>query len=663
MIVTCDWETYYDQHYSLTKMSTADYILDHRFQSIMCAVKVNNAPTEIYIGHREIAQRFKHIDWSRSAFLAHNTRFDGAILGWRYGIEPAMYLDTLSMARATTHWKLGRSSLKAVSDYLGLPPKGDEVVRAMGKRLEDFSHTELNAYAEYCARDNDNCREIFDKLRPLFGGNELRLIDIIMRMFILPQVKLDPNVLAEHLNQVRTDKAQALAKVAHIDPAVFSSNQKFAALLETMGVDVPRKISPTTGYETPALAKNDRGFKELCMDESQPLEVQAILAARMNSKSTLEEKRTQKLLDQSLMDWPARSASEACRSGSDARLGEGQKGWGAVPLKYYGARPGRISGDDKVNWLNFRRGSKVRDAIVAPPGYRVVHRDASQIEARMVAWLARCKPQLEAFADPKRDLYCEFASTVYGRVVTKNEKELRFVGGKVPILQLQYASGPDKYRHTLFIGNGGMSVSIDEAEARRIVYHYRNTYPEIPELWEAGEFLIQRVIAVSRDGVWRRRDPRSRGGGVVALDPTHLENIVKPGFDALWLPNGMCIAYPNIRYERNPATNGLDKVYDDPYGGWRKIYGGKVTENISQALSRIIVTDIAVRTFDLTGYHPFLHTYDSLDYCVPEQDVEWWDKHLETEFAKRPTWAVDLPLASEGGWGRTLLAAERGDNQ
>ena len=635
MIVTGDFETYYSQAYSLTKMSEVDYILDPQFQTIMLALRIGDGPSEVLIGHDQVARKLATLDWPRVAWLSHNTRFDGSILAWRYGHTPALWLDTLSMARATTHWNIGRSSLKAVSDYLGLPPKGDEVVRAIGKRLEDFTPAELDAYASYCIRDNENCRAIFDKLRPLFSAEELCLIDLVLRMFITPQVRLDKNVLAEHLHQVRAEKTAAFDKVAFIDKSVFSSNQKFAALLESYGVDVPRKISPTTGEETYALAKGDRAFKELLMNDSLPVEVQAILAARVNAKSTIEETRAQKLLDLSLKWWPQGSA------------------WAPVPLKYSGARTHRLSGDAGMNWQNFKRGSRLREAVVAPPGYRIVHRDASQIEARTEAWLAGCKTLIDAFTQG-RDVYSEFASGVYNRRVTKENKLERFVG-KTCILGLGYQTGWEKLRHTLFIGNGGISVSIDEDEAKRIVYHYRNEYHEITILWSTAEYMLQKTIGRSR--------PLKKQ--LVYSEPhvgLAIEQVIKPGFDSLWLPSGLCISYPNIRYERNLSTNQFEMVYDDPYGGWRKIYGGKATENITQALARIIVTNIAVRVFEQTRRHPFLSTHDSLDYCVPESEAEWWDQTLEREFAVRPEWAPDLPLASEGGWGRTLLAAEKVEN-
>lgn len=651
MIVTGDFETYYGQAYSLRNLSTAEYILDSRFQTIMLALKVNDGPSEVFIGHDAIAKRLSAVDWDNTAWLSHNTNFDGSILAWRYGYAPALYLDTLSMARATTHWVLGRSSLEKVSEYLGLPPKGHEVTKAMGKRLEDFLTGplgELASYVEYCRRDNDNCYEIFKRLRPVFPNTELRLIDLICRMFIQPQTLLNPTVLAEHLNQVKAEKQQILNQVAHVDKSVFSSNQKFAALLESYGVEVPRKISPTTGDETYALAKNDRVFKELCQDDSLSLEVQALLAARLGVKSTLEETRTEKLLQHSLRSWHADGVRNRAATGVCSR----SRGWAAVPLKYYGARTGRLSGDGGENWQNFKRGSRIREAVVAPEGYRIAHRDASQIEARMVAWLAGCQHLMQAFAQG-RDVYSEFASTVYQRPITKADTKERFVG-KTGILGLGYGCGGPKFRHMLFIGNGGISVNVSEEEAQRIVWHYRSTYPEIKDLWERCGWLLQQVSSLNR--------PLPPGKASHTPDISARQGIpVKVGFDALWLPNGMCIAYPRLRLERMP-DNSFAMVYDDPYGGWRKIYGAKCTENISQALARIIVTDIAVRIYDLTGYHPFLSTHDSLDYCVPESEVEWMDQELTRQFAIVPAWAEGLPLASEGGWGKTLLAAEKKEN-
>lgn len=626
MIVSGDFETYYDKDYSLSKMSEVEYILDPRFEVIMLSLKIDNGMSKVYVGQRDINTALSKLYWDNVAWLSHNTRFDGSILAWRFGYVPKLYLDTLSMARAVTHWWIGKSSLKAMSEFLKLPPKGDEVVRALGKRLADFTMLDLAAYAAYCNRDNDNAYDIFQALRSHVPTPELRVIDMVLRMFILPQVYLEPELIEEHLNEVRAEKTRALNQVAGIPKDRFSSNQKFAELLTHYGVVVPTKVSSSTGEDIPALARGDWDFKELCADTSQPAIVQALLATRMSVKSTIDETRAEGLLRLAQTTWPTQG-----------------NGWATVPLKYSGARTHRLSGDGGLNFQNLRRASTLKKSLHAPPGYRINHRDASQIEARMTAWMSGCATLIEAF-DQGRDVYSEFATIVYGRLITREDTLERFVG-KTGILGLGYGCGPPRFRHMLFIGAGGVSLKVELREAETIVYTYRSEYPEIPELWDKFNDLLWDMV-------------KER-----ACSPTLLARVpIDPVREALFLPNDLCIHYPGLNYIYS-SSNRREICYDDPYGGTRKLYGAKVVENVSQALARIVVTDIALRIHATTGYYPWLSTHDSLDYCVPVSEAEDMDRELAQEFARRPSWAVDLPLASEGGWGETLFDAERGMNQ
>ena len=633
MILTGDFETHFTKDYSLTKMSEVEYVLDPRFEAIMLSLKRDDNPSEVHVGEPAIRQALSSVDWSKTAWLSHNTRFDGAILAWRFGHVPGLYLDTLSMARATLHWVIGKSSLRAISEALKLAPKGTEVENARGKRLVDFTPEELDRYKAYCIRDNENCWEIFQALRAHFNPSELKLIDLVLRMFVLPQVRLDERVLDQHLAEVRREKQAALAEVSGIDKSVFSSNVKFAKLLEDHGVDVPMKISPTTGSEIPAIARNDWAFKELCADGNQPPIVQALLATRMSVKSTIDETRAESLLGISRTTWPTQGI-----------------GWAPVPLKYSGARTHRLSGDGGTNWQNLRRGSLIRKAIVAPEGYRIVHRDASQIEARMVAWLAGCDTLLSAFAEG-RDVYSEFASVIYSKPVTKADVMSRFIG-KTAILSLGYSAGAARFRHMLYIGSGGISKKVSLDEAGEIVDTYRNTYREIPKLWRNCNKLLDKMV---KDLQATDQDKTTVFGSILDRVP------VLPTRDSLWLPNNLCIRYPDLDY--HDTGDDLEMCYKDAYGAYRRIYGAKIVENISQALSRIIVTNIILRVEQVTGYHPWLSCHDSLGYCVPEGEAKAMDAELERQFAQRPSWAADLPLASEGGFGRTLLDAERGVNQ
>jgi DNA polymerase len=372
-------------------------------------------------------------------------------------------------------------------------------------------------------------------------------------------------------------------------------------------------------------------------DETLPLEVQACLLARVGAKSTIEETRSVTLFNLSQRVW-----------------GDGVQGWMPVPLKYYGAHTGRPSGDGGFNFTNFRRGSPIRDAITCDPDERIIHRDSSQIEARMVAWLADCETLLDAFRQG-RDIYSEFASRFYGRKITKANVVERFVG-KGCILGLGYGMGGPRLKRQLRIGSGGVSVDLTEDEAEVLKRFYRESYPEIPELWLRGEMVLSRIMVDPDD----RLNPTFQRLGRASTNFGMPIKAITEGSEAIWLPNGLCINYPRLRYEWAP--DGTSILYDGPRKQPKYLFGGKVVENICQALARIVITDVMVRTFQETGYHPILTTYDSLDYLVPASEAHAMDVYLAHAFARTPTWAVGLPLASEGGWGRTLAEAEKGVN-
>jgi DNA polymerase len=662
MIVTLDYETTYlpAQKYSLTNMSTVDYLLDPRYETIMCAMKKGAGRTECEIGHRYVAHMLASVDWPNVAMLSHNAQFDASILYWKYGYVAGLYLDTVAMARALTHPHIGRSSLAKVAEYLGLPPKGTEVVNAANKTLSMFTSQELYEYMRYCKHDCDLAYQIFQRFIRVFPKQELSLIDQTVRMFVDPQVKLNPTKLSAYSFQLKAEMDQTLSRVAGMqfpvqatkksrDPIkeIFSSNPKFAAILEDLGVEVPMKISPTTGSLTWALAKNDRGFKELCDDASQPPEVQAVLAARLGVKSTIDQTRTDKLFNLSCANWPA-------------EFGGPGASWMPAPLSYGGAHTLRWSGSGGFNLQNIRRGSPIKDAIEAPPGMRIVHRDSSQIEARMVCWLARAMKLLMAFQQ-KRDVYSEFGTGFYKRLISKHTKQERQVS-KVAVLQLGYGSGIPKFNHSLYLAGLGADLEL----AKRVVNYYRFDFAkEVPKLWHALDDVLERMCMMNAPARYNDSGTMMTNYSAYNMGMTSqlwaLGKVFDVTAEGAWFPDGLAIQYPKIRkhtWMDDTGRNQSKVIYNDPYGGVKSLWGGSFLENISQRLACIVIKEAMKRIYHETKYHPFLTTHDSLDYCVPEGDVQWWDAYLEAEFERRPSWAPDLPLASEGGWGKTLLAAE-----
>lgn len=400
-ILTLDFETFYSQTYSLSKITTEQYVRDPQFETIGVAVKKNDEKTVWFSGDDEETQDFlNQFDWGNSLAIAHNAVFDMAILNWRYGVRPKRIVDTLSMARALVGANTS-VSLKSLAEYFGIGEKGTEVVNALGKRRADFTPEELRRYGHYCVNDVELTRTLFDALVDMgFPTDEFKLVDLTTRMFTEPVLELDATLLADHLRTVQATKEELLSKVL-VDKSQLMSNPQFAELLKARGVEPPMKISPTTGKETFAFSKSDEAFKELL--EHEDFLVQALVAARLGVKSTLEETRTERF------------------------IGLAGRGSFPVPLRYYGAHTGRWSGEDKINLQNLPRGSLLKKAVLAPEGYVFIDSDSSQIEARTLAWLAGQDDLVAAF-NAGEDVYKIMATKIYNVALEDVTGEQRRVG-------------------------------------------------------------------------------------------------------------------------------------------------------------------------------------------------------------------------------------------
>ena len=428
-ILTVDFETFYDRQYSLSKLTTEAYVNSYKFEAIGVAVKRNDEDTVWFSGPGHLLMEWMHdsFDWDNSLVVAHNAMFDGAILGWRFGIHPKAIVCTLSMARALHAVSVG-GSLAALAEHYKLGAKGTEVHSALGKRRKDFSEAELEAYAGYCINDVELTYKLFKAMLPKIPKPELKLIDMTIRMYTDPELRLDNGMLYAHLQDVRDQKDKLLEECG-VDKKDLMSNPKFAAVLESLGVEPPMKLN-IKGKETYAFAKTDEGFKALA--EHDDPRVQALVAARLGTKSTLEETRTERFIE----------ISE--RRGRFAVL--------PVPLLYYGARTGRWSATDKINLQNLPRKSKLKSAIVAPPGYVIVGADLSAIELRMGLAFAGQLDKMRLLGEGV-DLYKDFASTVYGVSIDDIDEGQRFMG-KTAQLSLIYGTGNVKLRNQVKLMSG-----------------------------------------------------------------------------------------------------------------------------------------------------------------------------------------------------------------
>jgi len=605
-LITVDFETYYDRYFSLSRITTEEYIRDQRFEVIGVGIKVNNGEVEWFSGSKEATAKFlKKFDWENSFALAHNMMFDGAILSWIFNIHPKILVDTLSMARPV-HGVDAAASLKALAEYYNLGAKGTEVVNAMGKRRFMFDEEQLYWYGEYCRNDVELTYKLFQILKEGFPVKELKLIDLTLKMFTEPVLEIDIPLLEQNLKDVLSRKDYLLSR-AESNREVIMSNEKFAQALQDLGVDPPTKISPRTGKRTWAFSKTDEEFKDLMETASE--EAQYLIAARLGVKTTIEETRTQRFMD------------------------IGKRGPLPVPLKYYAAHTGRWGGADKVNLQNLpaRDGkSAIKHSIIAPEGFSLVDADSSQIEARTLAWLAGQDDLVEAFAKGE-DVYKIMASKIYHKPVEKISKEQRFVG-KTTILGAGYGMGSAKFQAQL----KAFGVEIEQDEAARIINVYRSTYSRIQDLWQQGrEALSVMLLSRLEEAAFDRRG---------AL------KVVKKGF---LLPNGLKLIYNNLRKE-SEVSNGENREvfrYDSRREKGIYIYGGKVVENVVQALARCIVGEQMLLVSK--KYRVVLTVHDAVMCVVRDEEVEEARAYVEQCMRTVPSWAEGLPVNCESGLGKS----------
>lgn len=603
-LITIDFETYYDRQYSLSKMTTEEYIRDPQFQVIGVSTKLNDEePVWVTGTAGEVLAHLHTLPWDTSITLAQNTMFDGAILTWRCGIRPKVLADTMLMSRAIYGVEVSHS-LKAISERLGIGVKGDEVINALGKRRKDFTPEQMDRYGEYCRTDVTLTYMAFKKfVEAGFPKKELKLIDITLRMFTDPALELDRAHLERHLAEVTARKATLLTDAGITDKKDLMSNPKFAEMLRSHGVEPPMKISPTTGKETYAFAKGDEEFVALLEHDDE--NVQTLMAARLGNKSTLEETRTQRFIDIA------------------------KRGPLPVPIRYYAAHTGRWGGSDKINLQNLpSRGpnaKQIKNSIVAPAGHMLIDADSAQIEARVLAWLAEQEDVVQTFAE-NGDVYKRMAAKIFNKDEADIDKQERQIG-KVVILGAGYGVGHNKLQTFLKLQAG---VEVDLKEAKRIIDVYRSSNHKISSLWRAADDMLREM---------------SKGNSKQFGRPGVLT--VHGDRNAIQLPSGLDIKYTDLKAE--PGEIGYDYTYKTRRGP-NNIYGGKVIENVTQALARCIVGEQMLKIAN--RYRVVLTVHDSVVACVRNEEVDEAQAYIEQCMRWTPDWAEGLPVNCESDVSR-----------
>ena len=638
-ILTIDMETYWDsKSFTLSKLTTEEYIRHGLFHAFGMGVHVfgSDAPTQ-WIRGDDLPEFLSGIDWGRTAVLAHNAQFDVSILSWRYGIQPAFIFDTLSMGRALRGVGVGNSLAKLASDF-SLPPKGKALhstdgVVVLTKDIE----VEL---ADYCAHDVYLCEEIFKHFITGYPTSELRLIDMTLKMYTRPMLVLDQNMLAKELIEER-DNREALLKKLDISELTLASNPQFAQLLESLHVAPPMKKSKTTGKQTYALAKNDAMFQALLNGDND--DVRLLCEARLKVKSTTERTRAQRFLDIA------------------------QRGTLPVPLSYYGALSGRwtASKGSAINMQNLKRGSFLRKAIMAPEGTQLVVGDLSQIEPRVLAWLSDYTEMLDIFR-AGGDPYAAFGAQMFGIPgMTKDSHPIHRQSAKSALLGAGYGLGWASFAAQLLVGFlGAPPLRYTKADARQlgVSQQYVQRFVdweenltkmrEIPHTCSEGELLIHCVIAKKIIDVYRATAHAVTSfwdmcSGLIETSlyggKEYTHKCLTFRKEQIILPNGMSLLYPRLRRKKDEEGRQQWVYGEDD----TKLYAGKITNNVTQAVARIVMTDGMLR---VSKRYPVVGTvHDELLAVAPDEEANDAKTWVLAQMVMEPRYLPGIPLGADGG--------------
>lgn len=675
-LLTLDFETFYSDTYTLSKLTTEAYCRSPLFEEILVSIKFGDTP-----GFWVLPDRFAHfcqheVDWANTTVIAHHAHFDGLILSHHHNVRPAMWIDTLSMARILDGPKAG-NSLHELCVRHGIGAKGDYVTFAKNKHAADFNAAEIREYGQYGVNDVERTYDLAQIFLDKMPADELKLIDLTVRMFTQPTLLGNEPMLRSAVATEQNRKRELLTNLGYacdlcggsgqapdlfngqssckkcdglgINKKPFSSSAKFAEILRSIGIEPKTKTSPTTGEQIFAFARTDPAMQEMLEDQDDV--VRALAEARIGVKSAIVETRAKRFADMA-------SRGPLC-----------------VYLNYGGAHTFRWSGGDATNFQNMSNHNEnrpelavLKQSIYAPDGYRVVCSDSAQGEARLLAWVAGQLDLVEAFAQG-RDVYSEHASTVYGRHVDRKKNSADKIPGhvgKVGILSFGFGSGWFKAATGFLKGALGakpIMFTMKDVEALQIDPSPFLNNPkhvarvaEMPSRLGLNDRLVhccvtkalvdryrQRYTAIT--AFWGYMDQilgHMMRGEEVAFGPG---GIMKTGKDFILMPNGLKLNYHGLEM----SNDGQASYFD---GRARtKIYGSLLTENLIQSLHRIIVGEQMLEI--AKDLRVVLMTHDEIVTVVEEEAATLALDYMNQIISTTPAWAKGLPLSADGGIGVT----------
>lgn len=592
-IIALDFETYFDGDYSLKKLTTEAYVRDPRFEAHGASIKWGADYPARWYAHRELKHVLAQEDWSSIAIIAHHAQFDGLVLNHHYGVRPHLWFDTLSMARLLLGNHLS-TSLDSVRKHFGFPVKRTPYELFKGWHWRELDKSTQELIADGCCDEVESIWQLFGKLAQAFPPGEYSLVDTTIRMFTEPALRGDIGLLGEIWHEENNRKRDICADLG-IKPSDLQSASKFADLLRAQGIEPALK----TGKNGPifAFAKTDDFMKELLENEDE--RISGLARARLGIKSSGMQTRVETI------------------------GGMASRGPLCTYLRYAGAHTGRWSGGDGSNFQNFKRGSLLRKAIVAPPGYALAAIDSSQIECRVLNYLAGQQDVIERFWRGE-DPYVDVPSKLYGRVITKADPGERGLG-KQAELSCGYGCGGPKFKRTAALGIYGPPVILSEEQSSEFVVLYRQTHPRVVGYWNEAERMLGELV----------------NGKTVQWGPLLIKN------HRIYLPTGLMLNYETLEWHVDPET-GEKGFRLKTRQGWQRVWGSKLVQHVCEAVARAIVGE-AMKRITAQGLRIVGMAHDEIWVLIPRRPGIKAEYNFCLQAMRHtPEWLPGLPLDAEG---------------
>ncbi len=603
--------------------TTEEYIRHPWFKAHCAGVKwAPHAPAKWY-DERQLRYVLAQEDWSDVCLICHHAHFDGFILAHHYGVRPKMYACTMAMARVLypSHESV---SLDNVRKLNGLSPKTTPYNLFKGRHWHELSDDVQRQIGEGAADECESIWKLFSAFIKRIPIEEMEVIDSVVRMFVDPVLRADTGLLAKIWEKEEHEKRNRLHDL-DIDGAALRSADRFADLLRAQGIEPETKEGPPRKDGTRgtifAFARGDPFMEEL-LDHEDPI-VRALAEARLGEKSNIMQTRAETLGFMA-------SRGPLC-----------------VYLRYCGAATTRVAGGDGANWLNFKRSSDLRRAILAPEGYLLGPIDASQIEFRVAMELAGQQDvidRLKRGEDPYLPLACDF----YGEEIyrpakddpRKLEMEQKRGCSKQANLMCIYGAAAERFKHTARVGLYGPPVDMSLEDADRFVRAFRDSHPALTARNTGYWAQCERIIA------------RLAGGPPMEWGPFLVKH------HRLILPNGLAMIYDTLEFHRPDADEDCRDFERDGYWrwrgrrGWKKIWGSKLTQNICEMVSRVIVSQAMIRIKQKYGIRTLNWPYDELLLLIPHNSkAEETLELCRLEMCAEPSWLPGIPLDAEASLG------------